>query len=50
MIIIESFVHDLKFQDGIWEAIKIEKISYPEAGNNACYEIEDQSFWFKHRK
>ncbi|GHU52909.1 hypothetical protein FACS189496_3720 [Bacilli bacterium] len=23
--------------------------SYPEEGNNQCFQIEDDSFWFKHR-
>ena len=26
-----------------------EAISYPEEGNEACFEVEDQSFWFRHR-
>ena len=26
-----------------------EQISYPEDGNNNCYEIEENSFWFRHR-
>jgi SAM-dependent methyltransferase len=24
-------------------------ISYPEEGNEACFEVEDRSFWFRHR-
>jgi SAM-dependent methyltransferase len=38
---------------GIWRAkVPGEKasISYPEEGNQACYEIEDDSFWFAHRR
>ena len=49
MITISEFVHDLKFQDGIWQSLTTGEISYPDNGNNACYEIEDQSFWFKNR-
>ena len=29
--------------------VESEAISYPEEGNEACFEIEDQSFWFRHR-
>ena len=25
------------------------EISYPEEGNEGCFEVEDQSFWFQHR-
>lgn len=35
--------------DGIWYSQSIEPISYPEDGNQACYEVEDNSFWFIHR-
>lgn len=36
-------------EDGIFYAGEVGEISYPEEGNEACFEIEDQSFWFKHR-
>jgi len=36
-------------EDGIYYAIGREVISYPEEGNEACFEVEDQSFWFRHR-
>lgn len=49
MLSIDEFVHDLKFQEGIWQALEINRISYPNNGNNSCFEIEDQSFWFKNR-
>jgi SAM-dependent methyltransferase len=29
--------------------VESEVISYPEEGNEACFQIEDQSFWFRHR-
>jgi len=35
--------------DGIFYASGAEAISYPEQGNEACFEVEDQSFWFQHR-
>ena len=29
---------------------KVEKdISYPDTGNDLCFEVEDKSFWFRHR-
>src|SRR5882762_915370 len=28
---------------------KISKISYPETGNENCFQIEENSFWFNHR-
>ncbi|MEN5207919.1 class I SAM-dependent methyltransferase [Stenotrophomonas terrae] len=34
---------------GIWSAASTEAISYPEEGNQACFELEESSFWFKHR-
>lgn len=36
-------------EDGIFYASGSEAISYPEEGNEACFELEDQSFWFRHR-
>jgi SAM-dependent methyltransferase len=35
--------------DGIWYSPSSEIISYPSEGNEACFEVEDNSFWFKHR-
>ena len=35
--------------DGVFYAGEVGKISYPEEGNQACFQIEDQSFWFRHR-
>jgi hypothetical protein len=29
--------------------VESEVISYSEEGNEACFQIEDQSFWFRHR-
>ena len=46
---IESFIRDLKFQNGIWLASETQNISYPSDGNNTCYAIEDNSFWFNNR-
>ena len=38
-----------KRQDGIWYASKTDKVSYPAKGNEQCFGIEDNSFWFRHR-
>jgi SAM-dependent methyltransferase len=35
--------------DGIWFARRQGRISYPAHGNAACLQIEDRSFWFRHR-
>src|SRR5205814_2961911 len=35
--------------DGIWIARSARKVSYPEEGNEDCFQIEDDSFWFRHR-
>lgn len=34
---------------GLWVSGQHEAFSYPEAGNDACFRIEDGSFWFRHR-
>lgn len=35
--------------DGIWYASEVPPVSYPDAGNDSCYAIEERSFWFAHR-
>jgi SAM-dependent methyltransferase len=35
--------------DGIWHCPNLEVLSYPLDGNQACFQIEDSSFWFNHR-
>ena len=35
--------------DGIWYAHDREPISYLEEGNAVCFELEENSFWFRHR-
>jgi SAM-dependent methyltransferase len=37
------------FRDGIWFCPVSESISYPNEGNEQCFEVEDISFWFRHR-
>lgn len=48
-VIIDNFIYNLKFQHGLWQATELDKISYPTDGNNLCFDIEDQSFWFNYR-
>ena len=35
--------------DGSWRSKSASPISYPEWGNDACFQVEDVSFWFQHR-
>jgi SAM-dependent methyltransferase len=35
--------------DGIWRGRGEEAVSYPAAGNEECFAVEDSSFWFAHR-
>ncbi len=35
--------------DGTWISNKVSSVSYPEAGNEICYQVEEDSFWFRHR-
>ena len=46
---IENYSSSLFSKDGILFSKKESKISYPETGNEFCFQIEDSSFWFKHR-
>ncbi len=36
-------------KNGIWYADNKAFVSYPDDGNNSCFQIEDKSFWFRHR-
>lgn len=35
--------------DGIWHSDSQEFVSYPDHGNDDCFDVEDHSFWFRHR-
>lgn len=35
--------------EGVWCCRSVSPISYPEWGNEACFQLEDSSFWFRHR-
>ena len=34
---------------GIWTSSHSAELSYPEADNALCFELEDGSYWFEHR-
>ena len=36
-------------ETGIYHSDFSEEISYPDDGNDLCLEVEDHSFWFRHR-
>ncbi|TBX71226.1 class I SAM-dependent methyltransferase [Flavobacterium silvisoli] len=40
---------NLYFKNGIYFANEQSAISYPEEGNQQCFQLEDDSFWFNHR-
>jgi SAM-dependent methyltransferase len=35
--------------DGLWTARVISNVSYPEDGNELCFNLEDATFWFRYR-
>lgn len=39
----------LNLVDGIWRPEDDEAVSYPEHGNEICFQVEDRSYWFAHR-
>ena len=39
----------LRLRDGLWRAESVSPVAYPEAGNEICYQVEDESYWFRHR-
>lgn len=39
----------LQCVDGIWRPASIGAVSYPEEGNELCFQVEDESYWFAHR-
>lgn len=49
MMNIPSLSKKLTLKDGIWFSPESQNLSYPEDANDLYFEIEDKSFWFKHR-
>jgi SAM-dependent methyltransferase len=35
--------------EGHWRSKSATPVSYPDWGNEACFQVEDSSFWFQHR-
>jgi SAM-dependent methyltransferase len=35
--------------DGVWHARTHSAVDYPDQGNAFCFQVEDHSFWFRHR-
>jgi hypothetical protein len=46
---IHEYFSDLILKDGLFVSDRLTNISYPEEGNQIYYNIEERSFWFKHR-
>jgi len=46
---INQFADNLTEKEGIFFSKNKSEISYPKDGNDACFALEDNSFWFKHR-
>lgn len=46
---ISPYCRHLKQKDGIWYAERNAYVSYPHEGNEFYFQIEDNSFWFRHR-
>src|SRR6266487_5238914 len=49
MIDLTAIAANLELKNGIWYSKNTSPISYPEHGNDMCFQIEEDSFWFKHR-
>jgi hypothetical protein len=49
MIELSSLADLVLNEEQIWVAPASREISYPSEGNDVCFQIEDDSFWFHHR-
>jgi hypothetical protein len=50
MQLLEKFTKNIIARDGIFFVKGIEElVSYPKEGNENCFQIEQDSFWFNHR-
>lgn len=41
--------NDFIYIDGIWHSNTSANLSYPEEGYDNCFDLEENSFWFRHR-
>lgn len=39
----------LTCKNGVWYSPNSKNLSYPEDGNDNCFQLEEKSFWFRHR-
>ncbi|OFX46466.1 MAG: hypothetical protein A2046_04790 [Bacteroidetes bacterium GWA2_30_7] len=46
---INDYILDVEIKDNIWFPKTSTPASYPKDGNETFFQIEDKSFWFKHR-
>jgi len=44
-----SIAINIEKRDGLYFSKNEADVSYPEHGNDFCFQIEDNSFWFQHR-
>lgn len=49
MFDIQQYSRELQQREGIYFSKSDRRISYPESGNQHCFQLEDSSFWFEHR-
>ena len=49
MGVVSFYTEGLKQKNGIWYSEQKGEVFYPDDGNDICYDLEDNSFWFKHR-
>ncbi len=46
---LEALTQTLDYREGIYYSKENKPLSYPEEGNDICYQLEENSFWFRHR-
>ena len=47
---VRAFATGLReLEPGYWVAANNDAVSYPEHGHSSCFELEDSSYWFRHR-
>jgi hypothetical protein len=49
LVDLTTFADNLESVNGIWYSKSASRISYPEEGHDLLFQIEAQSFWFRHR-
>lgn len=49
MIDFQTIADNIEQRDGVWYAKTAAQVSYPSEATSIYFDIEDNSFWFKHR-